>query len=259
MTADYVLSNQWERERERLDSQAGGFDPASLAFCREAGLQQGARVLEVGPGTGRFAQLMADVVGPSGEVVAVDIDINLAASLPGRTFTLVDGDVRDGTVPAGPFDLVHARLVIGHLQDRRAAIEMLITRLRPGGWLVIEEFDRVTSTTCHPASDSYVRVLDAIWGVMAAGSYEGTYGRALREALGDLDDVETDGAVELLRGDDLLGVPQLELILDQLEARVRDVVGDAAIAEFKRLMHDPTFSMFGPVLVRARGRRREAP
>lgn len=255
MTRDYVLSNKWERERERLDAQARGFDPASLAFCREAGLRVGSRVLEVGPGTGRFAQLMADVVGPSGEVVAVDIDTTLADSLPGRTFTLVEGDVRDGTVPAGPFDLVHARLVIGHLPDRPAAIETLVSRLLPGGWLVVEEFDRVTSTTCHPAADAPVRVLDAIWGVIATGAYDGTYGRALREALSGLDDVQADGTVELLRGDPVGGVPQLDLILEQLEVPVREVVGDAAIAEFRQLMHDPTFSVFGPVLVRARGRR----
>lgn len=256
MTSDYVLSNRWERERERLDAQAGGFDPGSLAFCRDAGLREGSRVLEVGPGTGRFAQLMADVAGPSGEVVAVDIDTTLAGTLHGRTFSLVDGDVRDGTVPAGPFDLVHARLVIGHLPDRRAAIELLISRLSPSGWLVVEEFDRVTSTTCHPASDAHVAVVDAIWAAIAKGPYDGTYGRALPDALSGLDDVETDGAVELLRGDPVRGVPQLELILDQLEVTVREVVGDATITEFKRLMHEPTFSTFGPVLVRARGRRR---
>lgn len=256
MTTEYVLSNQWERERERLDALTGGFDPASLAFCREAGLQAGARVLEVGPGTGRFAQLLADVVGPSGEVVAVDIDTTLADSLPGRTFTLVAGDVRDGSVPAGPFDLVHARLVIGHMQDRRAAIEMLVARLLPGGWLVVEDFDRVTSTTCHPASDAYFRVADAIWAVLAKGSFDGTYGRALFDALDDLEDVQAEGVVELLRGDPALGVPKWELLLAQLEAPVREIVGDADIAEFSRLLHDPTCSVFGPVLVRARGRRR---
>lgn len=255
MTSDYVLSNQWDRERERLDDQSRGFDPASLAFCRQAGLREGVRVLEVGPGTGRFAQLMADDVGLSGQVVAVDIDTNLAESLPGRTFALVQGDVRDGTVPSGPFDLVHARLVIGHLPDRRAAIDTLISRLVPGGWLVIEEFDRSTSTTCHPSSEAHVRVIDAIWAVIAKGPYDGTYGRALRDAFSDLDEVEVDGAVELLQGDPVRGIPQLELILDQLEAPVREIVGDATIAEFTRLMHDPTFSTFGPVLVRARGRR----
>lgn len=256
MSTDYVLSNQWDRERERLDELTSDFDPGSLAFCRRAGLREGVRVLEVGPGTGRFAQLMADIVGPTGEVIAVDIDTTLADSLPGRVFTLVDGDVRDGTVPAGPFDLVHARLVIGHLQDRRAAIDMLAARLRPGGWLVVEDFDRATSGTCHPPSDTYTRVTDAVWAVMAKGSFDGTYGRSLLGALSDLDNVEADGVVELLRGDPQRGVPKWELLIAQLEAPVRDIVGDADIAEFTRLMHDPTCSMFGPVLVRARGSRR---
>jgi hypothetical protein len=93
---------------------------------------------------------------------------------------------------------------------------------------------------------------------MAAGSYDGTYGRGLREALAGLDDVEAEGAVELLRGDPLLGVPPLELLLTQLEAPLRGVLDDALLADFARLMHDPAFSLFGPVLVRARGRRQTA-
>ena len=255
---EYVLSNQWSRERERLDALTESFDPASLAFCRDSGLLRGARVLEVGPGTGRFAQLMADVVGPLGEVVAVDIDTSLADALPGRTFTLVEGDVRDGAVPDGPFDLIHARLVIGHLQDRQSALAVLIDRLRPGGWLVVEDFDRVTSTTCHPASTAYTRVAEAIWAVMATGSFDGHFARTLPAALADLDDVDAIGTVELLSGDPLLGVPKWELLLAQLEVPVRQIVNDSDISEFTRLLHDPAFTALGPVLVRARGRRHSA-
>jgi SAM-dependent methyltransferase len=41
----------------------------------------------------------------------------------------------------GTFDLVHARLVLVHVPERRAALAAMIAALRPGGWLLVEEAD----------------------------------------------------------------------------------------------------------------------
>ncbi len=43
--------------------------------------------------------------------------------------------------PSETFDLVHARLVLVHLEDRAAALQVMIDALRPGGWLVLEDAD----------------------------------------------------------------------------------------------------------------------
>lgn len=52
--------------------------PSMMAIMLEQlGLRPGHRVLEVGAGTGYNAALMADMVGPTGSVVAVDIDDDL--------------------------------------------------------------------------------------------------------------------------------------------------------------------------------------
>ncbi len=44
-------------------------------------------------------------------------------------------------LPTAQFDLIHARLVLIHIPAREAVLERLVTALRPGGWLVIEDFD----------------------------------------------------------------------------------------------------------------------
>ena len=44
-------------------------------------------------------------------------------------------------LPDAHFHLIHARLVLIHLPERDAVLERLVTALRPGGWLVIEDFD----------------------------------------------------------------------------------------------------------------------
>ena len=43
--------------------------------------------------------------------------------------------------PSGPFDLIHARLVLVHVPDRDRAIASMVDALRPGGWLLLEEAD----------------------------------------------------------------------------------------------------------------------
>jgi len=50
-------------------------------------------------------------------------------------------DVERDPPPGGPFDLVHARLVLVHLPRREEALATLVSALRPGGWLVLEEAD----------------------------------------------------------------------------------------------------------------------
>ena len=55
--------------------------PSLLCTLVDAlGLQPGARVLHVGCGAGYYSALMASVVGPAGQIVAVDVDETLAAS-----------------------------------------------------------------------------------------------------------------------------------------------------------------------------------
>ena len=43
--------------------------------------------------------------------------------------------------PGGQFDLVHARLVLVHIPDREKALASLVSVLRPGGWLFVEDAD----------------------------------------------------------------------------------------------------------------------
>ena len=43
--------------------------------------------------------------------------------------------------PNSSFDLVHERLVLVHVPERVAALGRLVSALRPGGWLLAEDFD----------------------------------------------------------------------------------------------------------------------
>jgi SAM-dependent methyltransferase len=50
-------------------------------------------------------------------------------------------DVARDPPPGEAFDLVHARLVLVHVPERERAFRNMISALKPGGWLVIEDAD----------------------------------------------------------------------------------------------------------------------
>src|SRR5438094_311895 len=78
----------------------------------------------------------------SGSVVA-DLDTRFVEEIAATEDTLeaVQRDIVAEGLPAGDYDLVHARMVLVHLPTRRQVLETMAAALRPGGWLVIEDGD----------------------------------------------------------------------------------------------------------------------
>ena len=74
-SADYPLGHT-DAEHDRLIRQAARVAPITERFFREAGIGHGQRVLDLGSGVGDVAMLVARLVGPSGEVVAIERDRN---------------------------------------------------------------------------------------------------------------------------------------------------------------------------------------
>jgi protein-L-isoaspartate(D-aspartate) O-methyltransferase len=85
-------------------------------------LAPGQRVLEIGAGTGYNAALMRHIVGPSGTVVSVDIDADVAdrarehlASAGYPDVTVVAADGAEGYPPGAPYDRVIATVGVSDL------------------------------------------------------------------------------------------------------------------------------------------------
>ena len=92
-------------------------------------------------------------------------------------------DVVQDDAPGDQFDLVHARLVLTHLPDRHEALARMVGSLRSGGWLLIEDFDKVMPLTCidaalpehHRANELH----DAIGVLLAQRGADLRYARSL--------------------------------------------------------------------------------
>jgi len=72
-------------ECERLRRQSKFLEPVTRSVLDHAGLGSGMRCLDVGSGPGEVMRLMAERVGPAGQVVGIDCDAEL------KKYSLVRG------------------------------------------------------------------------------------------------------------------------------------------------------------------------
>lgn len=136
----YLLDNARVEAGERFTWLAELFDGVTRGHLDRLGLTEGWRCWEVGAGGPGIPETLATAVGPTGHVLATDIDPAWLDPHAGYEVRRHDV-VADPPPQPGTFDLVHARLVLVHLPDRARALATMVAALRPGGWLVIEDAD----------------------------------------------------------------------------------------------------------------------
>src|SRR4051812_44837037 len=254
MTA-YALDPAWHAERDRLDSLTGLYDARTLELCECLGAGPGWECLDAGAGTGSLAAALAERVG---HVTALDADTRFLDPLASERIAVVRADLTTDPLP-GRFDLVHARLVLEHLPARYAVLNSLAAAVRPGGWLLIEDFDWATATVVDPPSEIHERIAGACLKLFSAHAYDPFYGRRLprRLAAAGLGEIGTHAESAQVRADRERGLPQWELLVDQLAPGLlaHGLVDAAELARFHALCHDGETICFAPLMVSAWGRR----
>ena len=143
----YLLSNVNPQTGPRLRGLELSFDPVTVGHVERLGIGPGQRCLEIGAGAGSIACWLADRVGPSGRVLATDIDPQWMIAEGQPQLEIRRHDIEREAVPEGPWDLIHERLVLLHLPERLEVLDRLVAALAPGGWLLIEDFDDVAMPT----------------------------------------------------------------------------------------------------------------
>lgn len=137
----YLLDNRQAEAGVRFDALSELFDPSTFRHIEELGIREGWRCWEVGVGGASVPRWLAGRVGATGRVLATDIDVSWARQAASPVVEVRHHDVARDEPPAETFDLVHARLVLVHLSDRDRALQSMISVLRPGGLLLIEDAD----------------------------------------------------------------------------------------------------------------------
>ena len=188
----YLLDNRRPEAGERFAALAELFDPWTFRHLDDVGLSEGWRCWEVGAGGLSVPRGLAERVGSSGRVLATDIDVSWIEPAADAVLEVRRHNVVHDPPPAETFDLVHARLVLVHLEDRAAALQVMIGALRPGGWLVLEDADpALQPLACpderDPAEELANRLRTRIRTLMVERGADLAYGRTLPRLLRESD------------------------------------------------------------------------
>lgn len=138
---EYLLDNQAAEAHDRFGALSALFDPVTFRHVDALGIAPGWHCWEVGAGGPSVPDGLAARVSPGGRVLATDLETRWIAGRAGPLVEVSRHDVVTDDPPEGGFDLVHARLVLVHLPAREEALRRMISALRPGGWLLVEDYD----------------------------------------------------------------------------------------------------------------------
>lgn len=254
-----------QREAQRLQALEAEFDPGTYRLLEAIGVGEGWNCLEVGAGAGSVARWLARRVAPSGQVVATDLDLRHMdcgglPNLESRRQDIVTADVGDGV-----FDLVHARAVLEHVPQREDALRRMVAAVKPGGWLLVEDYDlgasMITALMRYMSGDreGAGRVMRAIEPLYQSAGADPCYGAGVTRALQDcgLQDVRGEVRAQIQPGD-AGDFRHLTLQLWKSQLLAQGVVSEADVDRLIDLCADPR-SLVPPVaLVAAWGRRPRA-
>lgn len=134
VAAGWAAEDYGEDERPKLER-----------LLRQSELGPGQRVLEPGCGTGRLSEVLAQVVGPAGQLMAMDISQGMVQAcrkrVAGLSWVRVEQmAVEEFQAPADSFDRVVCHQVFPHFDDQPAALAHLVYLLKPEGILTVVHF-----------------------------------------------------------------------------------------------------------------------
>lgn len=141
---DYLMEST--HEAARLEAKT---EPQRLRSRLElVGLRPGMRALDAGAGTGAVARVMAEMVGPTGEVIALDFSVDrtrqgsrIARKSGVENLRFIVDDLYRLALRPQSFDFVWCEFIFEYLADPDAVLSQLAGLVRKGGKLVVGDID----------------------------------------------------------------------------------------------------------------------
>ena len=178
----YQFDHAWKEERARLAKIEEAFDPWTIRSIEATSPQAGWQCLEVGGGGGSIAEWLCGRVGPTGRVVATDLETKFLEAIASLNIEVRKHNVVFDPLEANRYDLIHSRAVLDHLPERDQIVVGLVGALKPGGWLAIEGGD-FSSVQMVGGDQSDAAFFDAAFAAMVgtarAFGADMSYGRRL--------------------------------------------------------------------------------
>ena len=262
-SSEYLFENAAPEAGDRFSALAALFDAVTIRHLEALGITEGWKCFELGAGGGSIAEWLPKRVGPSGHVLATDLDVRwLSQQEHDANLEIRRHDLVKDPLPDRSFDLAHERLVLIHLPERAAALQRIVAALRPGGWLLAEDFSTHVSPDwfVNPTTaDEHLgnRIMNETRVLLARRGADPALGHKLPQLMRDagLEVMGADAYQAVLHGDVIRRLVQANVA--QVADRLVDQCGIAR-ADLDRLLAllaTGELNPSSPLLVSVWGRR----
>ena len=178
----YLFTHEDAKERERLAAIEAIADPFTIECLEKIGVGNGWSCLEIGAGGGSIAEWLCHRVGPTGRVVATDLQTKFLEGIEAPHLEVRRHDITKADCEEETYDLVSARKVLEHLADPLEALGRMAKAVRPGGWLLVEDTDLATFrrfSHAHPnrVDRAYMKFIEA----MSRNGFQPTFAKELAD------------------------------------------------------------------------------
>ena len=156
---DYVLGTH-DEEIARLGLQHRVWRPVVLECWQKAGITVGSRVLDVGAGPGYATVDLAEIVGPTGGVVALERSSKFVRAMEkacrARSLTNVKIHELDN-LPKGDYDVSWCRWVLSFVSNPALLIKKLGGVMRQGSVAIFHEYGHYETWRFFPPLPNHLR------------------------------------------------------------------------------------------------------
>ena len=192
-------------ESARLRRQAEELAADSAALLDRVGLRPGQSAIDLGCGPRGILDMLAERVAPGGRVVGLDADpahtamaADFAAARGLVGVQIITADARSTGLPAGAFDLVHARTLFINVPEPAGLAAEMARLARPGRWVAAAEPD-TEHALCYPPHPAFDRVCEIFRVVFSRNGADVGIGRRVPELFrqAGLTDVEVEAKAQM--------------------------------------------------------------
>jgi ubiquinone/menaquinone biosynthesis C-methylase UbiE len=257
---NYALDNSSREAPARFDALSGIYDRGTIRHLEDRGVSERWHCLEVGGGGGSITAWLANRVGSTGRVLVTDIDPRFLEPLSAQNVEVRKHNIVTDPLPEATFDLIHARLVLIHLPEREKVLARLVSALKPGGWLVDEDFDSsslLPDPTVNPG-EVMLKTQMALMRMLQDRGVERRFGRLLygRLRAHGLVEVGAEGRLFMWQNGSA-GASLMRANFEQLRGPLLDAryITEQEFDQDVAHLDDPDFMTPSPIMWTAWGRR----
>jgi len=168
-----------EKWVERFESESREIFKERDRILRAADIRSGMAVADIGAGSGFFTEMFARQVAPKGRVYAVDITPGFIERIDARAKELdlsnITGIVcsdKDAMLPHGSVDVAFVCDTYHHFEFPAQTLASIHRALKPGGMLVVVDFDRAPGKTRQWVLDHVRAGKEEVRGEIAANGFK---------------------------------------------------------------------------------------